>query len=312
MSLSPIGLKNGVLLPAEQLALPVYDGGFVQGVTVAEQLRTFAGRLFGLSEHLERLFDGLTIVGISLPWTREQLSDWANEVATRNHSLLDAGDDLALVIFVTPGPYAAFAASPGVVSEQDRGPLLVMHSYPLPFRNWAPLFDSGQPLVISQHHREVPNACWPSSLKCRSRMHYFLADAEARRTDPAARAILLDTRGMVAEASTASLFAYFEGEGFVAPPADQILPSISLRVIRGFAEQIGVDFVHRDLEPAELFDADEVLLCSTSPCVLPVSTIDGLPVGGRCPGRQWRNLKEAWSRLAGFDIVEQAKQFQSR
>lgn len=312
MGMSPIGLKNGKLVLAEQLSLPVFDGGFVQGVTVAEQLRTFGGELFRLDEHLDRLFGGLEVVGTKLPWSREQIANWALEVASHNHLLLKPGDDLALVIFVTPGPYAAFAASPGIVPEEDRGPLLVMHSYPLPFRNWATFFESGQPLVISQNHREVPNECWPAHLKCRSRMHYFLADAEARRTDPMARAILLDTNGMVAEASTASLFLYFEGEGFVAPPEEQILPSISLRTIRKMAESRGKVWVHREIEPAELFDADEVLLCSTSPCVLPVCSIDGLPIGRLCPGREWQYLMQAWNEVAGFDIVEQARRFSVR
>ncbi|MEZ6105742.1 MAG: aminotransferase class IV [Pirellulaceae bacterium] len=260
---------------------------------------------------MDRLLGGLEIVGVSLPWSREQLMAWAEEVASTNHRLLAEGDDLALVVFVTPGPYAAFAAAPGIVPDGERGPLLVMHSYPLPFANWAKLYEQGQPLVIS-NHREVPTSCWPASLKCRSRMHYYLADAEARRVDPQARAILLDTEGMVAEASTASLFLWFEEEGFVAPPVDQILPSISLGTIREMAAKMGHRFSHREIEAAELFDADEVLLCSTSPCVLAGSVIDGLPVGAECPGRMWRTLIRGWNEIAGFDLVEQAERFRVR
>ena len=60
----PIAYINGRRLPLSQLGVSVFDGGFVQGVTVAEQLRTFGGRLFRLEMHLARLARSLTIVGI--------------------------------------------------------------------------------------------------------------------------------------------------------------------------------------------------------------------------------------------------------
>ena len=310
-SSQPWAIRNGVFVPVSQLSVPVYDAGFVQGTTVAEQLRTFHGQLFRLDEHLDRLFDGLQCVGVTLSATREQLKSWAIDLAVRNRKALHAEDDLALAMFVTPGPYAAFAAAPGIVPEEDRGPLLAMHTYPIPFKNWASLYDQGQRLIISSV-REVPRSCWPAALKCRSRMHYHLADLEVRRQDPVARALLLDTDGNVAEATTASVFVFHRGEGFAAPPEESVLPSISLRTIRETAARLGIRFTHRIVEPAELFDADEILLCSTSPCVLPVTKIDGRTVSDGKPGPMWRTLMAAWNETAGFDLVAQAKQFASR
>ena len=51
----PLAYLNGRYLPFSQAAISVTDGGFVQGVTVAEQLRTFGGKLFRLEQHLARL-----------------------------------------------------------------------------------------------------------------------------------------------------------------------------------------------------------------------------------------------------------------
>ena len=51
----PLAYLNDRFLPAEALTIRVTDAGFVQGVTVAEQLRTFHGELFGLVDHLARL-----------------------------------------------------------------------------------------------------------------------------------------------------------------------------------------------------------------------------------------------------------------
>jgi branched-subunit amino acid aminotransferase/4-amino-4-deoxychorismate lyase len=108
----PLAYFNGRLLPASELAIPVWDVGFVQGVTLAEQLRTFAGRLFRLEQHMERMANSLRIIGISLDISLETLGRQATELARHNHSLLADGDDLGLSLFITPGSYAAFAPVP--------------------------------------------------------------------------------------------------------------------------------------------------------------------------------------------------------
>src|SRR5712671_4511658 len=102
----PLAYLNGRYLPFSQAAISVTDGGFVQGVTVAEQLRTFGGKLFRLEQHLARLARALSIVGIELGMPVEKLGEIARELAAKNHSLLDPGDDLGLSMFVTPGQYS--------------------------------------------------------------------------------------------------------------------------------------------------------------------------------------------------------------
>jgi len=99
----PLALFNGEFIPAAALAVPAYDLGFMQGVTVSEQLRTFQGNLFRLEQHLERLGNSLSIVGLENEVSLSNLAAWATELVTRNHALLETGDDLGLSIFVTPG-----------------------------------------------------------------------------------------------------------------------------------------------------------------------------------------------------------------
>ena len=62
----PLAYRNGRFLAADELHIPYWDAGFIQGVTVAEQLRTFGGKLFRLADHLQRLRHSLEIVGIDL------------------------------------------------------------------------------------------------------------------------------------------------------------------------------------------------------------------------------------------------------
>lgn len=294
---SPLALLNGRFVPAAEVAVPIDDAGFLLGVTVPEQLRTFAGRLFRLEQHLDRLLRGLEIVGIANPFSRSQWHDFALELVTHNYRLLPAGSDLGLTIFVTPGPQPA---------QPDRGPLVVMHTRPLAFASFAQLYEVGQPLVTTSI-RQVPNECWPAELKCRSRMHYWLADREARQQEPDARALVQDLDGQVLEASTANLVVYRSDEGMISPPRERILPGISVGMLADLCQQQGIPFTFRLLTLDDLYTADEVLLTSTTPCLWPVLRLNGRLIGGGRPGEQFQRLVTAWSQQVELDFVAQAR-----
>ncbi len=301
----PLAYLNGRYLPASQLAIPPTDAGFVLGTTVAEQLRTFGGRVFRLDEHLERLEQSLRVVGVDCGLSRGELAGVARRLVAENHAQLAPGDDLGLSIFVTPGPYAAYADS------TTRGPTVGLHTYRLPFHLWAEKYETGQALVTTQIEQVSPR-CWPASLKCRSRMHYYLADRQAAAQQPGGRALLLSAEGHVTETSTANVLALYRGEGLVSPPLDTVLPGISLAVAGELAARLDIPLVYRHFGPDELASVDEALLASTPFCLLPVSRLDGRPIGGGRPGPVFRRLLEAWSRLAGVDIAAQARQFAVR
>ena len=301
----PLAYLNGEFLPASQLALPVHDLGFVQGVAVSEQLRTFGGRIFRLQDHFRRLHRSLEIIGLSAAVELEQLAQQATELVHANHALLDPADDLGLSLFVTPGPYATFEP------ESTGSPTVGMHTYPLPFALWAGKYEGDQQLVVSSV-RQVPEACWPAELKCRSRMHYYLADREANLTLPGARAILLNEREEVLEASSANIVAYFSNRGLISPPQESILPGVSVAVIKDLAHQLQLPFSHRTLRVDDLLAADEVLLSSTSPCVWPVVGVNGQRIANAKPGEVFQRLLNAWSDLVGVDIRSQANRFATR
>jgi branched-subunit amino acid aminotransferase/4-amino-4-deoxychorismate lyase len=186
-----------------------------------------------------------------------------------------------------------------------------VHGHPLAFSQWAAFYDSGIPVVISDV-RQVPAACWPPQLKCRSRMHFYLADRAAAAKRPGARAILLDDAGFVAESTTANVLAYRADEGLVSPTSENILWGVTLSVIQELAGGLGLPFKSRRLTVEELRSADEVMLASTSVCVLPVVECDGRPVGSGAPGPLYRRMLTAWSELAGLDIAEQARRYAAR
>jgi branched-subunit amino acid aminotransferase/4-amino-4-deoxychorismate lyase len=300
----PVAFLNDRIVPAAEAVVPVSDAGFLLGATVAEQLRTFGGKLFRLEAHLDRLWRSLEIVGVEPGLPRDRFSEAAVEVARRNHALLAEGDDLGLTIFVTPGPYTTY------VPEGGR-PLVCMHTYPLPLGQFAGLYQQGQSLRISDV-RQVPDECWPAELKCRSRMHYYLADRQARALEPGARALLLDMEGNVVEASTANLVLVDSAMVLISPPKEKILPGISVAVLADLAAGLDLPFVFRDVSPSDVAAAAEVLLTSTSPCLLPVTRFEGRPIGDGRPGPVFQRLLAAWNQLVGLDIAAQARRYSAR
>lgn len=290
---------NGQWVAATDLAISIFDAGFVLGATVTEQLRTFRGALFRLDAHLERLSRSLEIVGIDPGYSTSDLRSMAVELVRHNWALIDPSDDLGMGIFVTPGPYAAFSG------QRESAPTVCLYTYRLHYQLWADRYETGDALVVSDV-RQVSPETWPPELKCRSRMHYFLADHRARAIDPRARAVLLDEQGCVTETSTANIAIVLGSQGIVSPPPEKILPGISLRTMAELADSLQIPFAYRDIRPEQLATADEVLLASTSVCLLPVVRCDRRPIGSGRPGPIYRRLLDAWNRHVGVDVARQA------
>jgi branched-subunit amino acid aminotransferase/4-amino-4-deoxychorismate lyase len=223
-----------------------------------------------------------------------------DEFVTRNATRIVESDDWNITLFVTPGKSADAA-----------NPTICVHGYPIPFHQWAHQFVQGIEAVIVGV-RQVPENCWPAELKCRSRMHYYLADREAAKQSASARAILLDQDGYVGEGSSANVIAYYGGKGLVTPRIEKVLPGVSQQVIFELAESVGIDHSEQDLYPADLSQADELFFASTSICLLPVVNLDGLPIGTGHVGPVYQKLLAAWSEQVGVDIAGQAQKFAIR
>jgi branched-subunit amino acid aminotransferase/4-amino-4-deoxychorismate lyase len=291
---------NGKWIDARELSIPVSDLGFTLGATIVERLRTFASKPFRVEQHLERLRHSLRIVHWNAAELTSEVASALDEFIQRNALLLAPGDDWTITVFITPGESSGAAH-----------PTVCVHGGPLPFDAWAHRFDAGVAICITDI-RQIPANCWPPELKCRSRMHYYLADQEADRKCPGARAVLLDQRGFVGEASTANIVAFFEDRGLVTPKLEGVLPGISQQMLFELAEELGISHAEADITPDELGAAEEAFITSTSICIQPVVEQNGQPIGSGEPGPIFRQLLAAWSDAVGVDIVAQARQFANR
>ncbi|NOY41623.1 MAG: hypothetical protein GXP26_07300 [Planctomycetes bacterium] len=291
---------NGNWISGQDLCLPIDDLGFIWGATIVERLRTFNGQLFRPNEHYCRLHRSLEIVGWGADTLCAQVSEACDGFLDRNATLFQKGDDWNVIVFITPGK-----------TLDARQPTVCVHGQPLPFHSWADQYQLGVHCTIVDV-QQVPDQCWPTELKCRSRMHYFLADHQARTKAPGAQAILLDGDGHIGEAPTANVVAYYKDRGLVTPRRSKVLPGVSQQVLFELADSLSLPHLEDDLTPTQLASADEIFLTSTSICLLPVVKLDDQDIANRTPGPVYNQLLAAWSELVGTDIPTQAQAFGNR
>jgi branched-subunit amino acid aminotransferase/4-amino-4-deoxychorismate lyase len=290
---------NGQMLPVSDARLPVYDAGVVQGVAIAEQCRTFMLRPVRLGEHLDRLFRSLRYLGLDIGLTGRDLAAISEQLIAHNGKLLEAGDELGVIQFVTPGPYATYAG----MSEQParHTPTVCVHTFRLPFELWSDKMQEGARLVTPTI-RHVPPDCYSPQMKHRSRLHFYLAEREARLRDPEAWALLLDVNGNVTETNGAN-FMIVERGTIVSPTPRNILPGISRSIVMELAGTLGIPFAERDFPLSAALSADEAFLTSTPYCIMPVSSINGRAIGDSHP--VFQRLLQSWSEEVGVNIKEQ-------
>ena len=161
--------------------------------------------------------------------------------------------------------------------------------------------------VITRTRSYSPEAIDPK-VKHLSRMNMHLAELEANDVDAGAWPILTDDEGNLTEGSGYNVFAV--SGGVVRTPGDRaILAGVSRSMVMDLADQLGIPAVEEDLQPYDLYTADEAFFTSTPFSMLPVTEVDRRPIGDGRTGLITKQLMAAWSEAVGVDIVDQAVRF---
>lgn len=295
---------NGKWIPADQLAIPVWDAGFVYGATVTDLCRTIGHHLFLWPAHVQRFLASAEMCAVALPYSASELTAVAEELVLRQTPLLAPWEDLALVLFATPGPIPQYrpisSAATNVQPTNQPGPTVGLHTFRLPLARYARLWREGFDLVSVP--QAPPCTILPRRAKHRSRLHWWLAQRQAEHISPGATALLCESDGEVLETAFANVVLVFSNT-LVTPPLDHVLPGISLQYVSQLAHLLGWQTEYRSIYPDDVRRADEAFLTSSSFCILPVSRVDGKPFP--CPGSRTTQLLQAWSESVGFDLLVQ-------
>lgn len=293
---------NGEWTPHAAAALPVWDYGVVQGATVTDMVRTFRGEPFQLDEHLDRFRNSREALGIQLPENDVTLSAIVREVISRGR-LEDPQRDVGVLLFATPGSYRGYAPASSNASKSR--PTLCVHPFALNYAHAARGYRFGVSLVTPQV-RQLPNECVSARIKFRSRLHWYLAEREAKAADPEASALLTDFDGHLTETNSGNLFVARGGK-LLTPRAEGTLPGVSRKFVLDLAASAGLPALFADLTIDGALAADEAFLSSTTYCLLPVTRLNSRPIGDGRPGPIFRRLIKLWSDAVGVDIPAQAE-----
>ena len=267
---------NGRNLPAEEACVPVLDRGFIFGDGVYEVIPVYGGRPFRLDAHLQRLANSLAEVRIPDPHTRQE---WATLI----HSLIEAngGGDQSLYLQVTRGPAARDHALP-----ENPAPTVFAMSNPL-----RP--PAAEILARGIEAITLDDIRWS---RCHIKATSLLPNVLLRQTalDAGAAEAILIRDGQATEGAASNLFAVLDGELRTPPKGPRLLPGITRDVILELAAANDIPHREADIPAEDLARASEIWVTSSTKEILPVTTLDGEPVGDGRPGPLFRRLYDLY------------------
>ena len=288
---------NGEFVQRSEAKISMTDRGFRLGDVLFDTSRTFDGKVFRLREHLDRLYRSLKYLRIDPGMSIDEMEKITLETIEINEPLRkQANDDYMITQIVTRGEGGPRASSPMKANVS-------IWIDPMGFPRYAPLFDSGAHVVITKTRSYSPEQLDPK-VKHYSRLNFVMADLESTDVDPDAFPLLLDMDGNVSESIGANFFIVTDGVLRTAGD-NSILQGVSRMTIIDLAEQLNIPVAEEDLQPYDVYTADEAFLTSTPYCLLPVGRADNRQLGDEVPGPITSQLLAAWSEMVGLDIVDQ-------
>jgi branched-chain amino acid aminotransferase len=274
---------NGDLIPCSQAKLSPFDHGFLYGYGLFETMRSYGGAIFRLDRHLARLHHAAETLGIASKLTTLDLEKACHEVLRANN-LAEAR--LRLTVSAGEGDITPNPATCGSITVF----IVARRLVPLPPEN----YERGYAAVMSTWRRNSQSPL--SRLKSTCYLENVLARQEAV-TAGADEALLLSEGGFVAEGSTTNIFIA-GGEMLVTPSTESgALHGITREAVLELAQSMGIMPLVKQVEPGELFKADEAFLTNSIIEIMPLTRLDDRPIGSGRPGPLTQRLMSAYKKL---------------
>jgi branched-chain amino acid aminotransferase len=280
---------NGKFFDPGRANISIFDRGFMYGDGLFETMRAYAGVVFKLDGHIDRLYTSLGVLGIRKPCSKEVLKK-----AIYRTVKVNALKSAYIKVSVTRGQGRfgigykdEFIPNAVIVAKDFEG-------YP----EW--MFDRGLSAAIAgirQNERSVL-----SRVKSLNFLPYIIARFEAKDMGYD-EAILVNTKGHVAEAATSNIFLVKNGALVTPSLLDGILPGITRSTVIEIARKLRLRVTQRAVLPGELASADEVFLTNSLAEILPVVKVGPGRIGRGSPGKLTRLLRVCYQKEVIRSIV---------
>ena len=275
---------DGKLVDESEARISVLDHGLLYGDGVFEGIRFYNGRVFRLSEHVERLFASSKAIMLELPWSRDEVIAHTLE-AIRANDLRDG----YVRLLVTRG-----VGSLGLSPESCERPSMIIiaadiHLY------LEEDYEVGLKVVTCATRRPTHSSLSPQ-VKSLNYLNNVMAKVEAVRAG-AREGLMLNEQGYVAECTGDNVFIVKGGVIYTPPVSDGGLDGITRGVIFELADQLGIKLEEKTLTRFDIMTADECFLTGTAAEVIPAVELDHRIIGDGTPGSMTARFSEAYRAL---------------
>lgn len=275
---------NGELFDKEDAKISVYDHGLLYGDGVFEGMRSYGGRVFRLEEHLTRLWNSAKAIWLEIPIRREELGRQIHDLLKTNNI-----QDGYVRLVVTRG-----AGTLGLDPNRTANPQIIIIAdhitlYP------AEYYENGLEIVTASTIRNHSAALSPR-IKSLNYLNNILAKIEGLRAG-CIEALMLNTKGEVAECTGDNIFIVRGGDVFTPPLDAGILDGITRQTVITLAREEGLKVYEHGLTKYDVYTADECFLTGSAAEIIAVVKIDSRVIGSGKPGPVTKDLTRLFHEL---------------
>jgi D-alanine transaminase len=267
---------NGKFMPVEDAVIPVLDRGFIFGDGVYEVVPVYSRHPFRLQEHLQRLQNSLESIRLENPHSEDEWRELTRRVIDLNET-----EDQSLYLQVTRG-----AAKRDHAFPEKSVPTVLITSNPLNPPHDEQL-QKGVGAITATDNRWLRCDVKSTSLLPNVLLRQLAVDAGCVET-------LLLRDGLLTEGSASNVFVVIAGIMLAPAKSNLMLPGITYDVVLELAQKNDIAYELRSVTQAELKHADEIWITSSSKEILPVTTVDGKPVGQGNPGPVFQRMHDLY------------------
>lgn len=277
---------NGKFCPKEEAKISVFDHGLWYGNGVFEGIRSYGGKAFLLDRHLARLWDSARSLHIEIPITRDEMAD-----AIRGALLRNAIRDGYVRVVVTRGA----GVSPGFEPSGDSESHVIIIAETITLYPPA-AYENGMNLVTASTIRTPDSAMTPRA-KSLNYLNSILAKIEGMECG-CNEALLLNSKGEVAECTADNLFVVRKGVVCTPPTDAGILEGVTRGVVLELCQEHGIPAKESPLTRFDIYTADECFITGTAAELVPVVKLDARMIGTGSPGPITQALTQYYHALA--------------
>lgn len=273
---------NGEFTRADEAKISVLDRGFIFGDGIYEVVPVYRGKAFRMIEHLNRLDRSLKALCIPQPMARDEWMSLVNELSRRA-----AMPYCVVYLQVTRGVYKREHAFPKTAITPTVFGMATEFSPP-----------GAEQRECGLHMISIPDERW---LHCEIKSISLLGNVLARQqaVEAGVDEVIQFRDGYLTEGSASNIWIVSGGKLLAPPKNNLILEGVRYGFMAELAAETGIPFESRKIPQDEVIRADEILVTSATKEVLPVTQLDGRPVGSGQAGPVYRKLRAAYdARIA--------------